>query len=87
MEVLIQKDLSKEIETLKEISENLNNIEKTTEKLTFLTIEDFSKITKWSKKTVQDLFNRQDFPSCDFGKSKIVEINACRDYFKIARRR
>ncbi len=41
--------------------------------IVFLTIKDVIKITGYSKKTVELLFNDPDFPSCDFGKKKIVE--------------
>lgn len=49
--------------------------------IVFLTIKDVIKITGYSKKTVELLFNDPDFPSCDFGKKKIVEKNAFLQYF------
>lgn len=55
--------------------------------LKFITIKDFMEITGWSEKTVQQLFNRPDFPSTDYGKEKKAEIHAVIDYFKIPRRK
>lgn len=57
------------------------------EKIMFLNIDDVVELTHWSKKKVQELFNRDDFPSCDFGKEKIAEANAVIKYFSVPRRK
>ena len=43
--------------------------------------------TGWSEPTVKNLFNRPDFPSCDFGKEKKAEITAVINYFSVPRRK
>ena len=31
---------------------------------------------------VQRIFRRKDFPVCDYGKQKLVEIDAFKEYFQ-----
>lgn len=87
MEIVVQEDLKKEIEMLKKITETLNEVKESTQQLQFITIREFAKITGISEPTVQEIFRRPDFPSCDYGKSKIAEINAVRKYFSVPRRK
>ncbi|MCQ2148455.1 MAG: helix-turn-helix domain-containing protein [Bacteroidales bacterium] len=47
----------------------------------FYTIEQLAKMLGWSENTVQKLFNDPNFPSADFGRSKVVESHALIDYF------
>ncbi len=51
----------------------------------FLTMEDVAKILPWGENTIQALFNEKDFPACNFGKAKVVEINAFLKYFAVRR--
>lgn len=76
-----------EIEKTKQLVENLMKIEDLSKVLKFLTIKDVAAATGWSEPTVRILFNRPDFPSCDFGKEKVVEIHAALQYFSVPRRR
>lgn len=68
------------MEQLKEMIEQLSEPK-------FYSIKDVAKIINWSEKTVQELFNREDFPSCDFGKEKKVEKYAFTKYFETKRKR
>ena len=47
----------------------------------FYTIADLQEMLGWSETTVQKLFKDPNFPSADFGKSKVVEAHALIDYF------
>ena len=47
----------------------------------FFTISDLQEMLGWSETTVQKLFKDPNFPSADFGKSKVVEAHALIDYF------
>ena len=47
----------------------------------FFTISDLQEMLGWSETTVQKLFKDPNFPSSDFGKSKVVEAHALIDYF------
>lgn len=47
----------------------------------FYSIKDVIQLTGWSEPTVIKLFNDPDFPSCNYGKTKIVEAGGLRNYF------
>ena len=47
----------------------------------FYTIEKLIEMLGWSEATVQKLFNAPDFPSVDYGKTKVVENQALIEYF------
>ena len=47
----------------------------------FYTIERLIEMLGWSEATVQKLFNAPDFPSVDYGKTKVVENHALIEYF------
>lgn len=79
--------LQEQIDKLDELLTKLSLVEDKTKALTFITIPELAKITGWSRKIVNDLYNRKDFPSCDFGKQKIAELNAVREYFSVPRRK
>lgn len=80
-------NLQEQIDQLSTLIEKLGLLENKTQMLTFINIQQFAKITGWSIATVQDLFNRKDFPSCDFGKTKIAELTAVQKYFSVPRRK
>ena len=46
----------------------------------FYTIKDVAQMTGWSLTTVQKLFNRPDFPTLNFGRSKLVKKEAFNDW-------
>lgn len=81
--VTIDTELEKATKLFKTILE----IENASKALNFLTIKDIADATGWSLGTVRQLFNRPDFPSCDFGKEKIVEVHAALNYFSVPRRK
>ena len=87
MSITIDTDLDEQVEKVKELLIYLKEIEKTTELLRFISIKEFSKITGWSVATVQNLYNRPDFPSTDYGKEKKAELHAIVEYFKVPRRK
>ncbi len=51
----------------------------------FFSIRDVANMTGWSLPTVQALFNRADFPCCSFGRAKLVEASALKEYFSTRR--
>ena len=87
MVINIDTKLDEQLDKVKEILHYLHEIESTTELLRFITIKEFAKITGWSIPTVQNLYNRKDFPSTDYGKEKKAEIHAIVEYFKVPRRK
>lgn len=85
--VTLDTNISEELDKVKELVSCLNEIKEKANLIQFISIKEFSKLTGWSEKTVQDLYNRPDFPSTDFGKEKKAEVHAIIDYFKVPRRR
>lgn len=49
--------------------------------LGFYTVDDVVELTKMSEPQVLKIFNRKDFPLCDYGRSYIVAIPAFWEYF------
>lgn len=83
-----------ELDTLEQLTEKIievvGKVEKIETSITqpkFYSIAEVAKILGWSEPTVQDLFNRRDFPSCDFGRKKVVEMSALKNYFSVPRRK
>ena len=87
MNITIDTNLDEQVEKVKELMHYLKEIEATTDLLKFISIKEFSKITGWGERTVQELYNRPDFPSTDYGKEKKAEIHAIVEYFKVPRRK
>lgn len=50
-------------------------------------IDDVIKITRWSKKVVQRLFNDPAFPAVDYGKAKMVEAHALIEFMSVRHER
>lgn len=69
------QELLKVFKTIEEKAERIRT------QIGFYTIKDVMKLTGFSEPTVQALFNRQDFPVCDYGRKKIVFIPAFYEYF------
>ena len=69
-------DNKKEKTAVKELSINEMPLE-----IRFFTIADLQQMLGWSETTVQKLFKDPNFPSADFGKSKVVEAHALVEYF------
>lgn len=81
----ITTNAASELATATDLFEMLSKIEQKAEHLNrefrFLTVKDVMRMTGYSKPTVLDIFNRPDFPACDYGKNKIVFLPAFYDYF------
>lgn len=81
------ENIDEKIEKLKEFYELEKKINDEAFYIGFLTANKVAELTGWSKPTVDQLFNTPDFPVCDFGKSKIVEVHALLEYFSVPRRK
>lgn len=80
-------EIDEQIEKLSKLLELEREIDRQSKNLCFISIKEFAEISGWAVITVQNLFNRPDFPSCDFGKEKKAEIHAVIKYFSIPRRK
>ena len=49
----------------------------------FYTVKDLQEMLGWSLNTVLKLFNDPEFPSVDFGKTKVVEAHALINFFSM----
>ena len=85
--ISLDTNLDDNLEKVKELVKHLHDLHETTQLIQFVGIKEFSDISGWSEKTVQELFNRADFPSTDYGKEKKAEVHAIIDYFKVPRRK
>lgn len=74
-------ELKEARELLSVLGEVEDKVESLKQVLGFYTIKDVMKLTGFSEPTAQALFNRSDFPACDFGRKKIVSIRAFWAYF------
>lgn len=74
-------------EKLKTMLNNVTELSTAIDSIRFLTIKEVTELTGWNLNTTRNVFNRPDFPSCDFGKEKVVEIHAFINYFSVPRRR
>lgn len=80
-------DVDSQIEKLERAVELLNQVKENSIGLKFLTVEDLMKATGFSRTTAQQLFRDPEFPSCNFGKTQVVELTAVIEYFSVPRRR
>lgn len=72
---------------LKDMITSVTELSGVIDTVKFLTVKDVAELTGWNVTTVRNLFNIEDFPSCDYGREKVVEIHALVAYFSVPRRR
>ena len=81
MTINIANDIDLNIRKLDEMLEKMKLIEDKSKMLNFITIQEFAKIRNCSIKTAQDIFNDSSFPSENYGKQKVVELEALRQWY------
>lgn len=84
---IVSSYTEEDIEELERILSMLKEINNEKVLLKFLTVEDIVKATGYSKKIVLDIFRDPEFPSCNFGKKQIIELNAAIKYFSVPRKK
>ncbi len=87
MKVKVDTDLDEQLDKVKELIKGLKEVEEKANLIQFISIKKFVELTGWSEKTVQELYNRPDFPSTNYGKEKKAEVHAIINYFKVPRRK
>lgn len=85
MTLNLDTDLDEQIEKCIELLKKYETLESHTKQLHFVNIAEFCKMRKCSIKTGQDIFNLPDFPSEDFGKEKVVSIEALKEFYMTKR--
>lgn len=85
--VSLDTDIGVELAKVKDLITALGELKEKANLIQFISIKEFTEMTGWSEKTVQELYNRPDFPCTDFGKEKKAEVHAVVEYFKVPRRK
>ena len=85
--VSVDTNIGEELDKIKELVATLDEVKEKANLIQFISIKDFMELTGWSEKTVQEIYNRPDFPCTDFGKEKKAEVHAVIEYFKVPRRK
>lgn len=85
MKVNISTDIDENIQKLNEMLQKLELVEDKSKMLNFITISQFAEIRGVSLKTARDLFNEPTFPSEDYGKNKVVELQALKEWYMVKR--
>ena len=70
-----------ELQKLNEYLIKCEEVEEKTKKIHFVTIKEFAKMRGCSLAVAQRIFNLPDFPSEDFGKEKVVSLEALRNFY------
>lgn len=86
MSIEIQKDFVLSLEQIQKLNEEISKFQETIERLgtddtLFFDTNDIMRITRWSKHTVETLFNNPSFPCTDLGKRKLILKTAFIDFF------
>lgn len=87
MTVNINTDIDTQIKQLDEMLEKIKKLEDKSRLLNFVTIEQLAKARNCSIKTAQDIFNDKALPVEEYGKQKVVEINALINWYQQRRSR
>lgn len=85
MTLNVDTEIDLNIKKIAEIIEKLTLLEDKSKMLNFITIEEFAKLRGCSIKTAQDIFNDSSFPSENYGKTKVVEIEALKKWYQVKR--
>lgn len=85
MLVKIHTNAAEELQNANELLEVFSRIEEKAESIKntigFYTTKDVAQLTGISMPKVLEIFNRPDFPVCDYGQGKVVFIPAFCEYF------
>ena len=81
MTVFLNSEIDTNINKLDEMLGKMKLLEDKSKMLNFITIQEFAKIRNCSIKTAQDIFNDSSFPSENYGKQKVVELEALRQWY------
>lgn len=77
----INVDIDEHIKKCDELLTKYEQLEQHAKQIHFVTIKEFAEIRGCSIKVAQDIFNLPDFPSEDFGKEKVVSIEALKEWY------
>lgn len=81
MNIHIETDINSNLKLLDEMLEKIKQIEENSRMLTFITISQFAEMRHCSITVAERLFNEPTFPSENYGKQKVVEISALKNWY------
>ena len=81
MNINIETDINANINKLDELLEKIALLEDKSKLVNFITIREFAELRNCSIKIAQDIFNDKTFPSENYGKQKVVEISALKNWY------
>ena len=81
----IDTDIDEQIKKCDELLSKYEQLEEHTKRLHFVTVKELAEMKHYSIKTAQDLFNLHDFPAEDFGKEKVVLLEALKQWYMTKR--
>lgn len=81
----VDSEIDLNIKKLDEMIKKLELLDHKSKILNFITISEFAKLRKCSIKTAQDIFNDSSFPSENYGKTKVAEIQAVKNWYQVKR--
>ncbi len=76
----IDTDLDELIKKCNELNKQLEELGDKSKQLHFVNVKELAEMLRCSQSTAQTIFNLPDFPSLDFAKSKIVLIDALKEW-------
>lgn len=82
MNINIETDINANIQKLDEFIKKLELAEDKSKMLTFITIEQFAQMRNCSISTAQKVFSSFSFPSENYGRSKVVELGALKEWYR-----
>jgi predicted DNA-binding transcriptional regulator AlpA len=87
MTVDTAENIENALANVSKLIDGLQQVDNLAKSIRFLTIDDVAGMTGWSRAIIAEMFNMPDFPSCNYGKSKLVEAHALIDFFSVPRRK
>lgn len=81
MVVNIDTNCKEQIKQLEKLLAKYEQLEEQTKKIHFVTIKEFAQMRGCSLATAQAIFNLPDLAVEDFGKEKVVSLEALRNFY------
>lgn len=85
MTLNLDTNIEQHMQKCVELLAKYEQLEEHTKKLHFVTIKEFAEMRGCSLAVAQRIFNLPDFPSEDFGKEKVVSIEALKEFYMTKR--
>lgn len=85
MTVNVDTEIDLNIKKLDEMIEKIKLLEDKSKLLQFITIAEFAKLRNCSIKTAQDIFRDKTFPSENYGRQIVVELQALKNWYQVKR--